>query len=482
MSLVSFNFAVFLGVALLVFHLAPARSRPGLLLGLSYAFYLTWSAVHALLLAAVTVGVYGTALWIERSRSEEGKRQWMAVGVMALVLLLFAFKSAAWWAGFFFPGVAISGGSAAALLIVPLGLSYYVFKMAGYLLDVYWETLPAQRSFVAVALYGSFFPQIVGGPIQRARSFFDQMDRIKNPNPGDFVAGLRRILFGLVKKVVIADSLAVLVENVFADPPAFSPLELLTGACCFAIQLYVDFSGITDIAIGVGLLFGVRGPENFDLPFYAPNIQQFWRRWHISLTTWLTDYLFTPVRMSLRRLATTGLCLAIFINMTAIGLWHGMNLKFLVFGMIHGTFVAASVLTLKRRDAFFRARPAMAAIRKVAGPLLTFLLVALSLVFFRAGSFASAVEFLAGLTPGLRHGIPALRFDLSRLGMPASTLALCILGFFATDAVVWAGRRRSWVETFLALPPFWRRAAYSALAGLVLLMFHDGVNFIYARF
>ena len=481
MSLVSFNFAVFLGVALLVFHLAPARSRPGLLLGLSYAFYLTWSAVHALLLAAVTAGVYGTALWIERSRSEEGKRRWMAVGVMTLVILLFAFKSAAWWTGLFFSGGALSGGSAVALLITPLGLSYYVFKMVGYLLDVYWETLPAQRSLVAVALYGSFFPQIVSGPIQRARSFFDQIDRIKNPDPGDFVAGLRRILFGLVKKVVIADSLAVLVENVFADPPAFSSLELLAGACCFAIQLYVDFSGITDIAIGVGLLFGVRGPENFDLPFYAPNIQQFWRRWHMSLTTWLTDYLFTPVRMSLRRLATTGLCLAIFINMTAIGLWHELSMKFLVFGMVHGTFVAASVLTLKRRDAFFRSRPAMVAIRKVAGPLLTFLLIALSLIFFRARSFASAVEFLAGLAPGLR-GIPALRFDLSRLGMPAFTLTLCILGFFTTDAVVWAARRRSCVETFFSLPPFWRRAAYSALGGLVLLMFHGGVNFIYAQF
>lgn len=483
MQLLSFPFAIFVGLALLLFHLGPARWRPALLLGLSYVFYLSWSIPYTLLLAGVTAAVYLAALWIEGRPTEEGKRAAMGWSVAALVALLFGFKSADGLLKVFAGRAHGPEAQSVASVIVPLGLSYYLFKLMGYLLDVYWEVIPAQRKFVSVALYGAFFPQIVSGPIQRAQSFFGQMTRIEKPEASEFTDGLRRILVGLVKKVVIADTLAIVPERIYANVSGFSPLELLAGAYCFAIQLYMDLSGLTDIAIGIGQLFGVKGPENFDLPYLSANIQLFWRRWHMSLTTWLTDYLFTPLRMTLRNLGTAGLCLAVFINLVAIGLWHGLTWKFVVFGMMHGIFVIVSILTLKWRNLFFQNRPGLAELRKFAAPVATFHLVVFSLIFFRAGTLASALQYVRGLVPVLQESpISIARFDPQLLGISPASLMFCAVAFLACEALTWAARQRSWAETFFATPMVFRKAVYGGLIVCVLLLFKGNVEFIYARF
>ena len=479
MPLLSFPFAIFVGLGLLLFYFGPKHWRVGTLLALSYGFYLTWSVTYAALLLLVTFGVYAAARAIEAAAAERRKRGLMILGVMALVLLMVGFKSAGWMTREFLAGA--SGSNPAAMIIVPLGLSYYIFKMLGYLLDVYWEVMPAQRSFSAVALYGAFFPQIVSGPIQRAGDFFGQLQHLDAPSSGEFLVGLRRILFGLFKKIAIADTLATVVQNAHAHPALFSPLELLAAAYCFSIELYMDFSGLTDTAIGLGLLFGVRGPENFDLPYFAPNIQLFWRRMHMSLTTWLTDYLFTPLRMSLRRLATVGLCLAIFINTTAIGLWHGLSWTFLVFGAMHGVYVIVSVLITKQRNVFFQARPVWARWRKFFAPLIVFHLVVFSHIFFRAESLSSAWQYLKGLVPG-ENGVPAARFDAWRLGIGGRALALAAIGYLLCEAVTWAGKQPLYREQFLKSPVLLRRTAYAALTVLVLLLFKGGKTFIYAQF
>ena len=483
MSFLSFNFAIFLAFGLLIFHLARPQWRPCLLLVLSCVFYLSWGLTHTLLLAAVTVGVYATALWMESRPAEQSKRALMALGVMTLLILLFAFKSATWFLNEFSTHTRRSGLDEAIFVIVPLGLSYYVFRMLGYLLDVYWEQIPAQRSFVSLALYGSFFPQIVSGPIQRAEDFFGQLDKIKNPALGDFVVGLRRILFGLLKKVMIADRLAPLVASVHANPLGFSSLELLAGAYCYSFQLYADFSGITDIAIGIGLLFGIKGPENFNLPYFSPNIQVFWRRWHMSLTSWLTDYLFMPLRMSLRQLGTTGLGLAIFINMVAVGLWHGLTWTYLAFGILNGVFMTVSVLTLKERNTFFQSRPNLARIRVFAGPLLTFHLVVFAQIFFRAESLASALSYIKGIVPGFHPAIiPMRRFDVSLLDITKYTLMLSPVGLLAMEAINWAVGQRLWTDRFLSAPrPFRWGLYYAAITGL-LFLFKGKMTFIYAQF
>ena len=483
MTFLSFNFIIFLALGLLIFYLSKPKWRPGVLLGLSYVFYLSWSLTYALLLAAVSAGVYFAALWIGKQRTRQGGGVIMVLGVMMLLVLLFAFKSATWFLDEFGSHPKRLGLDDAMLIIVPLGLSYYVFKMLGYLLDVYWEKMPAQRSFVSFALFTSFFPQIFSGPIQRAQDFFDQVDHIKNPDPDQFVVGLRRILFGLFKKVVIADRLAVLVADVHANPSGYSSLELLVGAYAYSIQLYADFSGITDIAIGVGLLFGVKGPENFDLPYFSPNIQAFWRRWHMSLTSWLRDYLFMPLATSLRNLGAMGLCLAIFINMIAIGLWHGLAWTYLAFGIINGVFLVVSALTLKERNTFFQSRPNLARMRVFVAPLLTFHLVVFAQIFFRADSFPSALKYVTGLIPKSHAaGISPARFDLSALEISKHNLMLCVIGFIVMEAINWAMRRRFWIDWFFSWPKFARWGLYYAAITLLLFLFKGDMTFIYAQF
>lgn len=479
MPFLSFEFGIFLGVALLVFHLSPPRWRPNVLLGFSYLFYLTWSAWHTVLLGAVTAAVYWAGRRMGTLKGKRGGFAWLILTVAALLVLLFAFK-AGWWLQKEFASAG-NRMSVAALVIAPLGLSYYVFKMLGYLLDVYWESIPPEPSFVAVALYGAFFPQIVSGPIQRAGDFFEQMSRVRHPEADEFAAGLKRILFGLFKKIVVADQLGVMVGNVFAHPWEYSRIELMAGAYGFAIQLYMDFSGITDLAIGIGMLFGMKGPENFNRPFWAANMQQFWRRWHMSLTTWLTDYLFTPLWMSLRGLGKLGLCLAIMINMVAIGLWHGLGWTFLVFGALNGVFMIVSALTLKKRDRFFEGRPGWAAVRLAVGRVATFHLVAFTEIFFRSPTLGAAVVYLKGLGRAA-GGIPAARLDPRLLGTSWRTLAVCAAGYLAAEAVTWAGQQVEWRDWYAARPMALRRGMEIGLATMALLMFHGAVTFIYARF
>src|SRR5512140_2552929 len=293
MSLLSPAFALFTVAALLAFQLAPPRARPGVLLAASLAFYATWEPLHVALLLALVVLVHRAALAIARRPGERGKLALAAAGTAALVALLAVFKLGAAWVTAARATHETAALDGALRLLAPLGLSYYLFKLVGYLLDVYWEKIPPQPSLAALALHAAFFPQLVSGPIERAGDFFGQLERLAPPDAAEVAWGLRRILFGLVKKVVIADRLAVVVAAAHADPAHRTSLELLVGAYAYALQLYADFSGLTDVALGLGRLFGFRGPENFDLPFWARSLPEYWRRWHMSLTSWLTDYLFT---------------------------------------------------------------------------------------------------------------------------------------------------------------------------------------------
>ena len=480
MSFLSPYFLLFVAISLATYQLVKARFRPHVLLGASYLFYLTHSPAQALLLLAVTIVVYFIALAVEHAPSEARKLRRVGVSVAVLVTLLAGFKLASALTA---PAPDEPASNGAALhVLVPLGLSYYLFKLVGYLLDVYWENVPAQKNFVALSLYASFFPQIVSGPIERAGDFFEQLSRVGRLDPAMVSQGMRRILFGLFKKTAIADRLVV-VDAMHANPAAYSSLELLLGAYLFALRLYADFSGVTDIAIGLGQMFGFTGPENFDLPFFARNLQDYWRRWHMSLTSWLADYLFTPLRMALRDKGQVGLAVAILVNMFAVGVWHGASLTYAAFGVYHGVCLTASVLTLKKRDAFFKHRPALARLRAVAAPLGTFHLVVLGLILFRANSFGSALEYLGHLEPRSGGAIAPGRLDLGVLGMTRGALlgipvlaTLMEFGNFAT-------RRSGWSVGFLAAPRFYRWALYYGVILLTLAVSHLGEEkFIYAQF
>jgi alginate O-acetyltransferase complex protein AlgI len=391
-------FYVALVPAVAAFYLLPGRWRAIYLLALSYAFYALSSRIYLVLLIVASAGVYAIGLAIAKSGSERAKQAFMAAGVAAVVGVIVVFKAAGAWRG----------------LLLPLGVSYYSFRLISYLIEVYWDDDAVERDPVIFFLFSAFFPQIVSGPIQRPTRFFDQMRNVmgRTIDAEQVETGFRFILGGLMMKLLVGDRLAAFIDVIDQSHADYRYSVMLTTVACYLLQLYADFSGYTNIALGVGKLFGVEGPPNFHAPFAAVNIQEFWRRWHMSLTLWLTDYLFTPMSMALRDYGQPGLLGAICLNMIIIGLWHGFTLNFLAFGMLHAVFLSTTVLILgafarRKRAAAKTKRPEESAWQApraagFLGAVLTFTLVSLSMIFVHSSTWGEAVSILGqvvGATP-----------------------------------------------------------------------------------
>jgi alginate O-acetyltransferase complex protein AlgI len=388
-------FFISLVPAVVIFYLLPGRWRALYLLALSYAFYALSNRIYLGLLIVASAIVYALGLAIAKSASERAKQAYMAAGVAAVIAVIVAFKAAGAWRGF----------------LLPLGVSYYSFKLISYLIEVYWDDDAVERDPVTFFLFPAFFPQIVSGPIQRPEPFFAQMREVagRTVNVDQIEAGFRFILGGLMMKLLVGDRLLTFISTIDQSHADYRYSVVVTTVGCYILQLYADFSGYTNIALGVGKLFGVEGPPNFNAPFAAINIQEFWRRWHMSLTLWLTDYLFTPLSMALRDYGEAGLIGAICLNMVIIGLWHGFTINFLTFGMLHAIFLSATVLILARRKRaaaktktlaesdWLRSRAA-----SFLGAVLTFVLVSLSMIFVYSPTWGEAVSTLrqvVGATP-----------------------------------------------------------------------------------
>ena len=380
MSFTSPLFYVVLVPAAAAFYLLSGRWRAIYLLALSYAFYALSSRIYLVLLILASASVYAIGLAIAKSGSERAKQAYMAVGVALIVGVIIIFKAAGAWRG----------------LLLPLGVSYYSFKLISYLIEVYWDDEAVERDPVVFFLFPAFFPQIVSGPIQRPEPFFTQMRKVmrKAIDAEQVEMGFRLILGGLMMKLLVGDRLAAFIDLVDTSHADYSYSVMLTTVACYLLQLYADFAGYTNIALGVGRLFGIEGPPNFHAPFAAVNVQEFWRRWHMSLTSWVTDYLFTPLSMSLRDLGQIGLILCIMLNMLIIGLWHGLTLNFLVFGLSQGILVSVTALiVMSRRRA--GAKPASGPRwLAVAGIILTFVLMSLSTIFWHSATLGEAFSIL----------------------------------------------------------------------------------------
>ncbi|MFI5360600.1 MAG: MBOAT family O-acyltransferase [Elusimicrobiota bacterium] len=455
MTFVSFRFFAFLAAAAGIYALlSPARRRP-FLLAVSCFFYAAWSPAHlALLLAAAGVS-YWAGLRIAAAGTEKKMERTAAVAILVLLasLSLFKYSGRNW--------------------LVPVGISYYTFKLISYVVDVYWGKIPPERDFVSFAAYVAFFPQILSGPIQRAVDFLPQLSRAGAASPENIGEGLRLILFGLFQKVVVADSLALIVDQIYRSPGAHHGWPLLFAIDCFFLQLYADFSGLTDIAIGAALLFGIRSPQNFDAPFYAPNLKEFWLRWHMTLTTWLLDYVFTPLRMLLRYQGLLGLGASIFLTMLAIGLWHGASANFLIYGAASGVCLVISIMSLPARDRFFNKHPLLSSLRKFTAPLGTFHVMALSLVFFRSATVSDALSVFRNLA------MPSAADPSLTASFRPDAVYLLIAAVLVMEAV--HIYRKS--EAFRSLPRVVSLACDAAL--LFFLLISSGPpskQFIYFRF
>ncbi|HEY7336313.1 MAG TPA: MBOAT family O-acyltransferase, partial [Bryobacteraceae bacterium] len=280
MSFDSLGFVLFVAASYCLYRVCPARWRGLVLLVASYVFYCTWNARLAAGLAGATVFAFFAGKWAGNMESPQRGRVTALFATAMLTGYLFFWKT-----------VAVAALPGIGRIALPLGVSYYTFKLISYVMDIYYGKSKPEWRFIAFASYVAFFPQILAGPIQRPDDFLSQMP----PARTALMDGAARIAWGLIKKVVVADQLAPAVNYVYSHMYGMHGTEILAGFYLFPLQLYADFSALTDIAIGTGRLFGIESPENFDDPFTSSTITQFWRRWHMSLTGWLGDYVFTPL-------------------------------------------------------------------------------------------------------------------------------------------------------------------------------------------
>jgi alginate O-acetyltransferase complex protein AlgI len=366
------------------------------LLVASWIFYGWWDTRFVLLLIASAVLNWGAARLILAAGDDRRLRGlWLALGVAANLAVLGFFK----YYGFFMVQLeaalhALGWQRDLAILqiVLPVGISFFTFQGMSYLIDIYRrQTAPA--GLLDMTLLMSFFPHLVAGPIVRASHLIPQFQRVPEMTRSMAAIGIALIVWGLFKKAVIASELATgLVDPVFFDPAAHSGIDLTAAAYGYAVQIYCDFSAYSDMAIGLAALLGYRFPHNFNQPYRADSLRDFWRRWHISLSSWLRDYLYVSLggsRHGLKRL-----CLALTATMLLGGLWHGASWNFVIWGALHGGVLAAERLWREFRPAGWRPLPAW------LGITVTFHIVLLGWIFFRAASFADALAFLGGLAGG----------------------------------------------------------------------------------
>lgn len=485
----SLGFFLFLPVVLTVVAALPARHRWLWLLAASYAFYASFEPAGALHLAGVTLVIYACGAGMARTTRRPARIALLTAGLAVVLGLLVMFKFYDFVAGEI--ERALTGWLAADGAVLPrlgatapVGFSFYAFSAASYLIDVYAGRLAAARHAGHVALYTAYFPKILAGPIERATTFLPQIGAGFRLQPVLAVTGVQLIVWGLFKKVVIADNLAPLVDRNFAIAAYAPPMELLVSVYFFAFQIYCDFSGYTDIAIGVSLLFGVRLMENFRRPYLSRSTAEFWgNRWHISLGHWFRDYLYIPLGGSkagrLRRYAN------VMLVFVASGLWHaglgyGVGWTFLVWGALNGFYQWVGLATAPawRRAAAALPRLAASRVLTVARVLLTFHLIAVAWVFFRAASVGEALLILQKIALGFGQMVAVLpRYPFGAEHYLGLGLIVLLLAVEVLD------ERRS-VFTRLAAAPLVVRWAvyYAAIFALLFLGRWQAGEFIYMQF
>lgn len=395
----SFGFAVFLPVVFLIYWLLrrSMRWQNLFVLAASWFFYGCWDARFLMLIAFTSAMSYGSGVLMERVA--EGRRRWVMWGNVVLnLLVLGVFK----YYDFFvqsFADVFLGGKGEGLLLhlVLPVGISFYTFQALSYSIDVYRRTVRPTRDVVAFFAYVSFFPQLVAGPIERASSLLPQFSSPRRFDYALAVEGLRQMLWGFFKKMVVADSCALYVDRVFGDYTQYTGTTLLVAAVLFSIQIYGDFSGYSDIAIGCAKLFGIKLRRNFNVPYFSRDIAEFWRRWHISLTSWFRDYVYIPLGGS--RVGRGRVVLNTFVIFLLSGLWHGANWTFVAWGAYHALLFMPLILMGRNRrhlDTVAEGRR-LPSWREVGQMLVTFGLAAIGWVIFRSETIGDAWSYLCAI-------------------------------------------------------------------------------------
>jgi alginate O-acetyltransferase complex protein AlgI len=403
----SIEFLIFFPVVTTLYFLLKHRFRWMLLLGASCYFYMAFVPVYILILGGTIVIDYFAGIWIEKSKGKR-RKVFLVASLISNIGVLAFFK----YYNFLnenltvlMHGIGYENQIPYLSILLPIGLSFHTFQAMSYTIEVYRGRQPAERHFGIYSLYVMFYPQLVAGPIERPQNVLPQLHEKKYFNYDNVSSGLKLMAWGFFKKVVIADRLALMVNYVYDDPRQFEGLPLIIATVFFAFQIFCDFSGYSDIAIGSARVMGINLMTNFNRPYSSTSVSEFWTRWHISLSTWFRDYLYIPLggnRVSIPRWYFN-LLLVFLIS----GLWHGANWTFIVWGLLHGLYIIISLMLAPLRK-LFTVRPDMARYTRKLFVLVTFFLVCMAWIFFRAHTITDALYIL---THSWRH----LNTDMQRI-------------------------------------------------------------------
>ena len=398
----SIAFLIFFPSVIVLYFLMPHKYRWMFLLAASYYFYMCWKAEYIVLIIISTVIDYYAGIKMEEAETKIKRKRFLYLSLLSNLGLLFTFKYFNFFTDSFqsvLNNFNIFYDSPMFKLLLPVGISFYTFQTLSYSIDVYRGERKAEHHLGYFALYVSFFPQLVAGPIERSTRLLPQFFVKQEFDSRNVSDGLKLMLWGFFKKVVIADRLSILVNQVYNNAESYEGISLLLATYFFAFQIYCDFSGYSDIAIGAAQVMGFSLMDNFNRPYYSKSISEFWKRWHISLSTWFRDYLYIPLGGN--RVSKWRWYVNLFITFLISGLWHGANWTFVIWGAIHGFYLIVAIWTNKLVEkiySFFRMFQGTKT-RKFVDVFITFHLVLFAWVFFRANNFNDAIYILTHIFP-----------------------------------------------------------------------------------
>ncbi len=394
MTFTSFEFLLYFPLVVLLYNIIPKKVRVVYLLAVSYGFYALMQPVYVLLLALVTLLTYFFARKIASTENEKSKKTLFVSSIVFVLLPLFFFKYFNFVNESFtalLSAIGISVEIATIKFMLPVGISFYTFMSLGYLIDVYNEEVEAEKNICSLGVFLSFFPIILSGPIERAGNMLPQIKDLKSSTPNDLVRGAKLMLWGYFMKLCVADRLGIYIDAVFNNATQHNGSSLAFASILYPFQVYADLGGYSLIAIGVARCMGIAIIPNFRRPFFSTSLSELWRRWHISLIQWLTDYIYTPLSFAFRSKGVAGIVVALMITFLISGIWHGATLTFVVWGLIQGIYLSVEALLQKKRTNFeakysLTKRPWYIFLCS----LVVFVLFAFSQIFGKCTSFSEA--------------------------------------------------------------------------------------------
>lgn len=488
----SIEFLIFFPVAVLFYYLFPARIKYIWLLIASYYFYMQWNPAYVFLLLTSTVVTYLGALILEKVKEESKRRLCLTCAIAVNLIILGYFKYANFFMTYLNRALSVLGRTTAPWdkdILLPVGISFFTLQALGYLIDVYRGDIYVEHNFLKYALFISFFPQLVAGPIERSKNLLKQLATPNKFSYDNLRRGLLIMLYGFFLKVVIADRVAIAVDAVYNAPNKYPGFYIAFATFLFTIQIYCDFYGYSTIAKGVALTMGIKLMDNFNAPYFSKSIKEFWRRWHISLSTWFRDYLYIPLGGN--RKGRLRKYINLMIVFAVSGLWHGASISFVVWGVLHGLYqIIESLLSLIAglfRNRLGEGKAKRSFTDKLLRAGVTFLLTVFAWLFFRANNMSNAMHLL---TKMFTIGNWTVLFDKSifKLGVSEDYFHVLLVSVALLTFVDYQKYRgRDVVSAFFRQSWWFRTLAETGLLLFVLLFgcygsAYDVQQFIYFRF